>query len=247
MAQATRGLRAGRHGWLRPARLRRLRNWGAFGLVLTGPLLAVLTYMVMGPLDRGSGSDALRLVLLADMIYVLIVAWLVLQRVARMIAARRSRSAGSQAAPAAHRRVRGDGAPADGRGGGVRHAVDQHGARGVVLRSRGPRGGQLGRRRAGLRGGAPARPAGRCAGAGAGDRRHAPRLGLHERRRYPAGAVVGAARDPARAEGGLRHRRHRRDPRARRAVLPVRFRAPDSRPDRAGARGGRAGDPRLGQ
>jgi two-component system nitrogen regulation sensor histidine kinase NtrY len=96
VALATRGLRAGRRGWLGPRRLRKLRNWGAFGLVLTGPALAVLTYMVMGPLDRGSGSGALRLVLLADMIYVLIVAGLVLQRVARMIAARRSRSAGSK-------------------------------------------------------------------------------------------------------------------------------------------------------
>jgi len=89
-------LGAGRRGWLGAGRLRRLRNWGAFGLVLTGPALAVLTYMVMGPLDRGSGSGGLRLVLLADMIYVLIVAGLVLQRVARMIAARRSRSAGSK-------------------------------------------------------------------------------------------------------------------------------------------------------
>ena len=96
MAEATRGLRAGRHGWLRPGRIRRLRNWGAFGLVLIGPALAVLTFMVMGPLDRGAGSGALRLVLLADMIYVLIVAGLVLQKVARMIAARRSRSAGSR-------------------------------------------------------------------------------------------------------------------------------------------------------
>jgi two-component system nitrogen regulation sensor histidine kinase NtrY len=78
------------------ARLRRLRGWGALGLVLLGPVLAVLTYLVMGPLDRGSGSDMLRLVLLADMVYVLVVAGLVLQRVVRMVAARRSRSAGSR-------------------------------------------------------------------------------------------------------------------------------------------------------
>jgi len=96
VALATRGLRRGRRGWLGPRRLRQIRNWGGLGLVLTGPALAVLTYMVMGPLDRGSGSGGLRLVLLADMIYVLIVAGLVLQRVARMIAARRSRSAGSK-------------------------------------------------------------------------------------------------------------------------------------------------------
>ena len=96
MALWTGGLGTRRRGWLRPARARSLRAWGTFGLVLTGPLLALLTYMVMGPLDRGSGSGALRLVLLADMIYVLIVAGLVLQKVARMIAARRSRSAGSR-------------------------------------------------------------------------------------------------------------------------------------------------------
>ena len=91
-----RGLPALGRGWLRPAYLRRFRVWGTFGLVLSGPVLALLTYMVMGPLDRGSGSGTLRLVLLADMIYVLIVAGLVLQKVARMIAARRSRSAGSK-------------------------------------------------------------------------------------------------------------------------------------------------------
>jgi two-component system nitrogen regulation sensor histidine kinase NtrY len=89
-------LRAQTGGFLGAARLRRLRGWAALGLVLLGPVLAVLTYLVMGPLDRGSGSDVLRLVLLADMIYVLVVAGLVLQRVARMVAARRSRSAGSR-------------------------------------------------------------------------------------------------------------------------------------------------------
>ncbi|MBC7165604.1 MAG: PAS domain-containing sensor histidine kinase [Roseovarius sp.] len=96
MATQTRKLRAQTGGFLGAARLRRLRGWAALGLVLLGPVLAVLTYLVMGPLDRGSGSDVLRLVLLADMIYVLVVAGLVLQRVARMVAARRSRSAGSR-------------------------------------------------------------------------------------------------------------------------------------------------------
>lgn len=83
-------------GRLGPARIRRLRGWAALGLVLLGPALAVATYLVMGPLDRGSGSDTLRLVLLVDMVYVLVVAGLVLQRVARMVAARRSHSAGSR-------------------------------------------------------------------------------------------------------------------------------------------------------
>jgi len=96
VATQTRKLRAQTGGFLGAARLRRLRGWGALGLVLLGPVLAVLTYLVMGPLDRSSGSDVLRLVLLADMVYVLVVAGLVLQRVARMVAARRSRSAGSR-------------------------------------------------------------------------------------------------------------------------------------------------------
>lgn len=65
-------------------------------LVVLGPVLAVLTYMVLGPFQLGSRSGALRLILLCDLIYVLMIASLVLQRVARMIAARRARSAGSR-------------------------------------------------------------------------------------------------------------------------------------------------------
>lgn len=64
--------------------------------MVLGPVLALLTYLLMGPLDQGSASNALRLVLLADLVYVLMVAGLVMQRVARMIAARRSQSAGSK-------------------------------------------------------------------------------------------------------------------------------------------------------
>jgi two-component system nitrogen regulation sensor histidine kinase NtrY len=66
------------------------------GLVVLGPLLAGLTYTVLGPLGQGGAAPALRIVLLADLVYVLIVAALVFQRIARMIAARRARSAGSQ-------------------------------------------------------------------------------------------------------------------------------------------------------
>jgi len=67
-------------------------------LVAAAPVLAGLTYVVIGPLDRGPSSTALRLVLLADFIYVLIVAALVMRQVARMISARRARSAGSRLA-----------------------------------------------------------------------------------------------------------------------------------------------------
>ncbi|MEM6482112.1 MAG: HAMP domain-containing protein, partial [Pseudomonadota bacterium] len=77
-------------------RLQRLRGVAAFGLVVLGPILAILTYLVLGPLDQDASSNSLRAVLLADLVYVILVAALVLQRVAQMIAARRRRSAGSR-------------------------------------------------------------------------------------------------------------------------------------------------------
>ncbi|WP_239113414.1 sensor histidine kinase NtrY-like [Shimia biformata] len=61
-----------------------------------GPVLAFLTFLVMGPMDQGASSGSLRIVLLTDLVYVLLVAALVLQRVARMIANRRAHSAGSR-------------------------------------------------------------------------------------------------------------------------------------------------------
>ncbi|MFA8443040.1 ATP-binding protein [Yoonia sp.] len=66
------------------------------GLVLAAPVLAIMTYIVVGPMDRGASSTSLRLVLLLDFIYVLVVAALVMRQVARMVSARRARSAGSQ-------------------------------------------------------------------------------------------------------------------------------------------------------
>jgi two-component system nitrogen regulation sensor histidine kinase NtrY len=79
--------------WLR---LSRVRNAATLGLVVLGPVLAGLTYAVLGPLDQGSASSWLRFVLLADLVYVLAVATLVLRDVARMVAARRAKSAGSR-------------------------------------------------------------------------------------------------------------------------------------------------------
>ncbi|MBV2360683.1 PAS domain-containing sensor histidine kinase [Thalassococcus sp. CAU 1522] len=67
------------------------------GLVLLGPVLALLTFLALGPLDTGVGSRlTLRLVLLADLVYVLLLAALVLARAARMVADRRAQSAGSR-------------------------------------------------------------------------------------------------------------------------------------------------------
>jgi two-component system nitrogen regulation sensor histidine kinase NtrY len=64
--------------------------------VVLGPLLAGLTYYVLGPLDQGASSPLLRLVLLTDLVYVLGIAALVAREVARMVAARRAKSAGSR-------------------------------------------------------------------------------------------------------------------------------------------------------
>jgi len=84
---------------MRLSRLRRARAYqGAFsiGLVFLGPLLAVFTFLAMGPYDLGANSALLRLILLADLVYVLLVAALILARVIRMVADRRSQSAGSR-------------------------------------------------------------------------------------------------------------------------------------------------------
>jgi len=85
--------------WERLVRLRHQRgveNAATLGLVVLGPLLAIATFLMLGPFDMGSSSRGLRTVLLADMIYILVLAALVAQRVAQMVAARRRQSAGSR-------------------------------------------------------------------------------------------------------------------------------------------------------
>ena len=77
-------------------RQRRVQNAATLSLVVLGPALAAATFWVMGPLDQGASSLLLRLVLLADLVYALVVAALVSFRVARMVSARRARSAGSR-------------------------------------------------------------------------------------------------------------------------------------------------------
>ncbi|MGR3291812.1 MAG: ATP-binding protein [Paracoccaceae bacterium] len=77
-------------------RARRLQNAATISLFILGPALALLTFLVLGPLDVGTASPRLSTVLLADLVYILVVATLVLQRVAQMISARRAKSAGSR-------------------------------------------------------------------------------------------------------------------------------------------------------
>lgn len=75
---------------------RRAQGLATFALVALGPLLALLTFLVLGPLDQGGSAISLRLVFLADLVYVLLVAALIFSTIARMVSARRARSAGSR-------------------------------------------------------------------------------------------------------------------------------------------------------
>ncbi|MCV3270925.1 sensor histidine kinase NtrY-like [Roseobacter sinensis] len=85
------GLRLGRL-----LRIRRVRNFATLGLVALGPVLALSTYLVLGPLAQAGTTLGLRLILMADLVYILVVAALVLAQVGRLIAARRAKSAGSR-------------------------------------------------------------------------------------------------------------------------------------------------------
>ncbi len=81
---------------MRLRRARRVQTVTAFGLVVLGPVLAAATFLTLGPFNQGSNSPSLRLILLADVVYILVVAALVLARVARLVSDRRSQSAGSR-------------------------------------------------------------------------------------------------------------------------------------------------------
>ena len=77
-------------------RTRRVQNVATLGLVVLGPVLALATFLVLGPFDQGASAPTMRVILLADFVYILVVATLVLGQVARLIAARRAQSAGSR-------------------------------------------------------------------------------------------------------------------------------------------------------
>ncbi|MGB3246252.1 MAG: PAS domain-containing sensor histidine kinase [Sulfitobacter sp.] len=94
MATRSRKFTLERLGRLR--RVRRVRNLFTFAVVMSGPLLAFATYMILGPLGEGGNTPSLRLILLADLVYVLLVATLVIAQVASLVAARRAKSAGSR-------------------------------------------------------------------------------------------------------------------------------------------------------
>ena len=83
--------------WLYGLRRKRgLQTLVRLGLVVLGPVLALLTFLALGPLGLGATSPLLRLIVLADIVYVLVLAALVLATVLRVLAARRAQSSGSR-------------------------------------------------------------------------------------------------------------------------------------------------------
>ena len=90
------GISAWANSLSRVSRIRQVQTGLTLGLVLLGPIMAVATFLALGPLNQGASSPSLRLILLGDMVYVLVLAALVLRRVVQMVSDRRSQSAGSR-------------------------------------------------------------------------------------------------------------------------------------------------------
>ena len=63
---------------------------------MLGPVLILATFVVLGGIAENSNQGFLRTVILFDIVYVIIVAGLIASRVARMLSAKRKRSAGSK-------------------------------------------------------------------------------------------------------------------------------------------------------
>ena len=86
-------------GWDRLARLRRRRqvqNGAAIVVAMLGALLASATLMVLGPFGGAEAGRTLRLILLLDLTYLILLIGIVLARLARLVAARRASAAGSR-------------------------------------------------------------------------------------------------------------------------------------------------------
>ena len=85
--------------WDRLARVRLARHWRpvlAWGMILVGAALAAATLSVLGPVSRGAEPQLLRLILLLDLSYLMVLFAFVVLRMARLIAARRQQDAGSR-------------------------------------------------------------------------------------------------------------------------------------------------------
>lgn len=75
---------------------RRIATYVNIGLICLAPVLALVTYLILGPIDQGRESNLLRVILLCDLLYLLALTALVMQRVMQIVTLRRQKSAGSQ-------------------------------------------------------------------------------------------------------------------------------------------------------
>ncbi|CAN5641757.1 PAS domain-containing sensor histidine kinase [soil metagenome] len=74
---------------------RKSRQAALWAFIALGPILVVLTFAALGEMELLGGRGWLRLILLADFVYAMVVAALVARGVVAILAARRRRSAGS--------------------------------------------------------------------------------------------------------------------------------------------------------
>ena len=76
--------------------LKPLQSSVNISLILLGPLLAIATYLFLGPFNVAGQSIWLRFFLLLDLVYVLLIVGIVLVRILYVLSQRRSRLAGSK-------------------------------------------------------------------------------------------------------------------------------------------------------
>ena len=75
---------------------RRIQNLLTILIVIVGPTLALLTLFYVNIVEQEIRSQSFRVILLADVVYVIIIASFVIKRIAIVVAARRAKSAGSR-------------------------------------------------------------------------------------------------------------------------------------------------------
>ena len=76
--------------------LKPLQSFINFSLIILGPVLAIMTYLFLGPFNVAGQSAWLRFILLLDVVYVLLIVGIVLVRILYVLSQRRSRLAGSK-------------------------------------------------------------------------------------------------------------------------------------------------------
>ena len=78
------------------SKLKPLKSAVNISLILLGPLLAIATYLFLGPFNVAGQSVWLRFFLLLDLVYVLLIVGIVIVRILYVLSQRRSRLAGSK-------------------------------------------------------------------------------------------------------------------------------------------------------